>query len=215
MHHIQRHILQVLCLQKKARFSEMRPKNTDTNLYSYHLKLLIKKKLIEKDDNLKYRLSPKGLTYIDYIRIKDFSLKMKPKISTTTVSIKDGRVLLWKKHRQPFIDRWDLPNGKMYFEDNNILESELRDLGHITSTKPKVLSHRGLIEIVVRIKGEMIAHTITNVFVAEIDGNIKDGLQYFNLNDISNVDLVPGVKEIISTIISEKEFFYKFFDIEW
>ena len=47
-HHIQLHILSMLIHQEFARFRDMRPKNVDTNLYSYHLKLLIKQGLVAK-----------------------------------------------------------------------------------------------------------------------------------------------------------------------
>ena len=64
-HHIQKHILSVLMHTKFARFRDMRPPKVDTNLYSYHLKLLIKSGFVQKQmpDTLdkKNRLHRSGL----------------------------------------------------------------------------------------------------------------------------------------------------------
>ena len=47
-HHIQRRILSVLCYRKMARFRDLRPPRVDTNLFSYHLKVLIRHQLVQK-----------------------------------------------------------------------------------------------------------------------------------------------------------------------
>lgn len=47
-HHIQKHIMSVLTKNKFARFSDMKPRDVDSNLYAYHLKLLLRKRFVEK-----------------------------------------------------------------------------------------------------------------------------------------------------------------------
>lgn len=215
MHHIQKHILKTLCFYKWARFRDMRPDNTDTNLYNYHLKLLMKNGLVEKEVDKGYRLSPKGLQYIDYIRVADFALKMRPKLTTSTVSIKDEHILLWKKHRQPFIGKWEIPNGKVYFEDASILTSAKRDLAYLTPDTPQDIMHRGVVEYIVRINGSMIAHNVSHVFTASITNMNYKSARYVQLKELDTLKLVPGARKVIDCVINEETFFYKYFDIDW
>ena len=49
-HHIERSIIAYLMTHEHARFSEMRPSNIDTNLFTYHLKILVKQGYIEKTE---------------------------------------------------------------------------------------------------------------------------------------------------------------------
>ena len=50
-HHIQKYIIGVLIHQKYARFRDLKPPRVDSNLYSYHLKKLLKQKIIQKIAN--------------------------------------------------------------------------------------------------------------------------------------------------------------------
>ncbi|MCU0667616.1 MAG: hypothetical protein MUF85_03295 [Patescibacteria group bacterium] len=51
LHHIQKHILKELSFKEWARFRDLKPPRVDSNLYNYHLKLLIKNGLVEKDND--------------------------------------------------------------------------------------------------------------------------------------------------------------------
>jgi hypothetical protein len=50
-HHIQKFILHYLISHEFARFRDLRPPKVDTNLFSYHLKLLQKSGYVEKTDD--------------------------------------------------------------------------------------------------------------------------------------------------------------------
>ena len=56
-HHLQRDILYKLVTNDALKFSELRPKNVDSNVITYHLQQLIKQKLIVKNDNGLYELT--------------------------------------------------------------------------------------------------------------------------------------------------------------
>lgn len=58
-HHIQRSILGALMTREFARFRDLKPENVDTNLFSYHLKLLQRDKYVRKTDS-GYTLAEKG-----------------------------------------------------------------------------------------------------------------------------------------------------------
>lgn len=48
---IQSEILSKLLTAETLRYSEARPENVESDLYNYHLKFLIQKGLVEKNDN--------------------------------------------------------------------------------------------------------------------------------------------------------------------
>jgi hypothetical protein len=62
IHHIQKYIIDVLMYQQVARFRDLRPPKTDTNLFSYHLNSLLKSGMVTKVEG-GYSLSMAGLSY--------------------------------------------------------------------------------------------------------------------------------------------------------
>ena len=116
-HHIQKYIIGVLIHQKYARFRDLKPPRVDSNLYSYHLKKLLKQKIIQKIDE-RYTLTLKGLMYIDRVSEKNMSIRSQPKIITMLViQNSNGDVLLQKRTKQPYIDQWTLPKKKKKIDD--------------------------------------------------------------------------------------------------
>lgn len=59
-HHIQKNILHKLVLSDHARFADIKPKGVDSNTFTYHLKQLIKDKLVVKQDDGTYTLTSLG-----------------------------------------------------------------------------------------------------------------------------------------------------------
>src|SRR5690606_8960773 len=127
-HHIQKHILSVLMHQKHARFRDMRPPRTDTNLYSYHLKSMLKNGFVDKVDD-GYTLGLAGIMYVDRVSTQSVTVRRQPKIITMlVVQNSNGDVLLFKKARQPFIDLWNLPQGKLHIEDQTLIAAAKREI---------------------------------------------------------------------------------------
>jgi hypothetical protein len=60
MHHIQKKIIFTLTRKETARFAELKPKDVDGNIFTYHLKQLVAAKLINKTENGGYKLTQKG-----------------------------------------------------------------------------------------------------------------------------------------------------------
>ena len=115
-HHIQKHILGVLMHMKYARFRDMRPPKVDTNLYTYHLNILKKRGFIIKTDD-GYCLGREGLSYVDRVSIKSLKIRTQPKIITMiVVQNANGDVLLQRRTKQPHIDTWTLPYGKLHID---------------------------------------------------------------------------------------------------
>lgn len=93
-HHIQRRILSVLCYRKVARFRDLRPPRVDTNLFSYHLKVLLQHRLVQKVPG-GYSLAPRGLAYVDRVSTDTMLARTQPKVVTMlVVQNSNGNVLL-------------------------------------------------------------------------------------------------------------------------
>lgn len=64
LHHIRRSILDMLATTESLRYSELKPKSLDGNVFNYHLKVLIVDKLVKKGEHGDYSLSQAGRNYI-------------------------------------------------------------------------------------------------------------------------------------------------------
>lgn len=217
MHFIRKHILRVLSLSKWARFRDMKPKNVDSNLYNYHLKQLIKEGYIEHHPTKGYRLSPYGLRFVNQISMEVFEPRWQPKIMTVLVCRQDDSVLLWKKYKQPYIGTWALPGGKMHYEDESIEAAAIRDILFYSSRVPQDLKHVGLFGYRTFIKQELVNYSYAHVFTGTLNEQdfIIERPVWKVLKDIPDVDLSPGVKDIIDITSREKHFFFQERDIHW
>ncbi|HMT18969.1 MAG TPA: hypothetical protein PKD15_02950 [Candidatus Saccharibacteria bacterium] len=64
LHHIRRTILDMLATAESLRYGQLKPKELDGNVFTYHLKGLISDKLIQKNVAGDYCLTHKGRDYI-------------------------------------------------------------------------------------------------------------------------------------------------------
>ena len=164
MHHIQKHILKVLTYQAQARFSELRPPRTDTNLFSYHLKSLLRSGLVSKGER-SYSLSATGLLYVDRISSERFEQRAQAKIITATIFRDEaGRVALVKRNKQPFIDSWGLPSGKIHLGET-VAEGARREALEKTGLRTEVpLQHIGDGYIHSYVENQLVSSVLVHVF---------------------------------------------------
>lgn len=142
-HHIQKHILGVLLRQRTARFRDMRPPRTDANLYSYHLTQLVKAGLVEKVEG-GYTLGTAGLVYTDRLNADKLFVRQQPKIVTMLViQNSEGDVLLQRRTKQPYIDMWTLPNGKLHIDDESLTASAQREATEKLGVHDQEMTHAG------------------------------------------------------------------------
>jgi ADP-ribose pyrophosphatase YjhB (NUDIX family) len=187
----------------------MKPDNVDSNLYQYHLKLLLKSNLIAKRPTEGYRLTAEGLRYIDYVSLKTFEPRRQPKTLTKLfVTNDDDQVLLWPKYKQPFISRWNLPSGKAHFEDLSLEDSARRELGYLTDEDNQKLDYRGVIEHTVDVDAVIVTHTISHVFETTATNIISELAAWKSAADITQLDLSPGTKETLDDLHKHKQFFH-------
>lgn len=215
-HHIQKHIVGVLMRQKIGRFSQLRPPRVDTNLFTYHLKSLIRDGYIDKVDG-GYTLSPGGLAYVDRLNSAKMIVRPQPKIITMLL-IQDGygKVLLQKRQKQPYIDTWTLPYGKIHIDDKSIIDAAQREAHDKLGIKDQAIRHVGDCYIRVYVDDEILSSTLAHICRFETD-DIKtdDTEQWVEPLDIKKYHLAPAVEEIITRSFFGDEHFIEEFDCSW
>lgn len=215
-HHIQKHIIGILVYQKYARFRDLRPPKVDTNLYSYHLKIMQKDGWIEKTAD-GYTLSQQGLSYVDRVSLKKLNVRSQPKIvSMLVVQNSDGDVLLLHRTKQPYIDTWTLPYGKTHIDDGSILDGAKREWREkLGDTPPENMVHAGDCYIRVCRHDEVISSTLVHVFYAESDTvTLNPNLQWVRPHKLSQYDLAPAVEQIVARTFFRDAYFFEEFHEE-
>lgn len=218
LHHIRKHIVRILAHRKWARFRDMKPRNIESNLYNYHLKELIKEGYVEHNPTKGYRLSPVGLRFVDHVSFDSFTPRWQPKILTKLVSINQSdQVLLWPKYKQPFIDKWSLPSGKVHFDDVSLEEAMKREIGYFSNQPAKDLEPAGVVEYRAFIEDNLVTHTIAHVFKGTINPSAVTNLRtkWVSLEQLDELETSPGTRETIDRFISSDGYFIASFDIDW
>lgn len=211
-HHIQKHILKVLLRQHVARFRDMRAPRTDTNLYSYHLTQLLKQGMVKKIDG-GYTLGTKGLIYVDRLNAEKAFKREQPKIITQLViQNSNGDVLLQRRDKQPYIDMWTLPNGKLHMDDDSLLDAARREANDKLGIEQNEMRHVGDCYLRVTDGGEMVTMTLVHVFAFERDDiPLNNNLQWVQPHKLHTYELAPCVDQIIARTFFRDPFFFEEF----
>lgn len=213
-HRIQKHILSVLLYQKTARFRDLRPPRVDTNLYSYHLKLLVRQGFVRKLET-GYTLSSRGLAYVDRVNADKFFVRQQPKIITMLL-VQDGygNVLLQQRAKQPYIDRWTLPYGKVHIDDESVAAGAARE-AHEKLGLEVTPRHVGDAYIRVRDTGEILSSTLVHVCRFELDAYPEsDTVRWCAPLKLQGYELAPAVEEIVARSFFGDEFFFDEYSVE-
>jgi 8-oxo-dGTP pyrophosphatase MutT (NUDIX family) len=216
-HTIQKHIMAYLMDHETARFRDMRPPKTDTNLYSYHLKLLLKQGFVVKTDD-GYRLGMRGAVYVDRVSSATVKLRPQPKIITMLVIQNDeGQVLLFKKKRQPFIGLWTLPYGKVHNGDISVRDAALREIDEkLNGLSVPNLKHIGDSYLHVTYEGSVALSTLVHIFYGTTVDTLRDGTHHWvEPLDIRDAESAPGIVEVVQFALISKTYFFEEVSTEW
>ncbi len=214
-HHVQKHILSVLLHQRIARFRDMRAPRVDTNLYSYHLTQLVKSRFVTKTDG-GYTLDTKGLVYVDRLNAEKLFVRQQPKIVTMLVIQNGyGDVLLYKKWKQPFIDTWTMPFGKIHNDDQSIAAAAERELGEKVGDINIKLRHAGDCYIRTTQQGEVVTAMLAHVFHGIVDEFIPaEHLHWVKLRELEQYDMAPAMNDVIARTLFNDPFYFEEFERE-
>ena len=216
-HHIQRHIISVLMYKKYARFSEMRPPKVDTNLYSYHLKILQKRDFVKRTDQ-GYTLDKFGILYVDRVTTSTLKIRTQPKIIVMlVVQNSNGDLLLFQRARQPFTGQYTLPYGKIHIDDENLEAAASREALEKLRLKDQMPVHAGDCYIRVRDKGngEIIMSTLAHIFRLNADNiELDDRQEWVRPHKLSRYDLAPAVEQIVTRTFFRDPYFFEEYEEE-
>ncbi len=213
-HAIQKHIIDVLCNVEIARFRDLRPPSTDTNLFSYHLKLLQKNNLVIKVND-SYKLSQKGMYYVETLSSYK-SPRTQPKIVTMLViQNSNGAVLLHRRGRQPYIGLLSLPHGKVHLDDLSIKYSARRELKEKLNFQDVDISYAG--EAYLRFldgDGSILAVILSHIFRGYTDKiEPRDDLVWVQPHKLSEYRLVPGTEQVMTRTFFNDPFFFEEYNV--
>lgn len=215
-HWIQKHIISVLMHQKFARFRDMRPPKADTNLYSYHLKLLLGRGFVDKSDQ-GYSLGIDGLKYVDRLGANTGNLSVQPKIITMLVIQNEyGGTLMYRKQRQPFIDLWTIPFGKVHNADISLHDAAQREVQEKIGSVRLELRHVGDCYIRVHHEKSPIISTLAHVFYATTDEDLaNEHLEWIDPRKLTGLDTTPAIKDIVARTFFRDPYFFEEYTVEW
>lgn len=213
-HHIQKYILDILMHRQFARFRDMRPQSTDTNLYSYHLKNLQKQHLVKKTSD-GYTLDAKGLAYVDRLNAKTKRISAQPKVITMVI-IQDGygNILMYKKLRQPFIDTWTVPFGKVHDSDESIAHAAQREVHEKVGSFEVELRHAGDCYIRVKSDDVVVVSTLVHVFYgqSELPG-VPHNFEWISPRELISKATSPAIKDIVARTFFQDPYFFEEFEV--
>lgn len=212
-HNIQKHIIDFLIYKKIARFRDLRPARIDTNLFTYHLNALLKSGLIKKSES-GYTLSETGLAYVDRVSTEKSAIRTQPKIITMlVVQNSNGDILLQKRNKQPFIDTWTLPYGKIHIDDKSIVRAAMREAYDKLGLKDQKLTHAGDCYIRVKAGKDVLSSTLVHIFKFNLDDiKTNDSLVWARPHKLGEYRLAPAVERVIARVFFNDPFFFEEFE---
>lgn len=215
MHHIQKHILKELSVNKTRRYSEMRPPRIDSNLYSYHLKSLMRDQLVTKQDKT-YCLAPKGLAYAERISIDKFEPRLQPKILMIfVIENEHGEIMLWQKSKQPFVETWSLLSGKVHLEDESLASAINRELLEKFNSSHQT-QHVGDCYIRAYVENELVSCVLGHVCTLCLpkESQLHSRTRWAQKSALPSLDLAPATAQIIQEAQADQSFFFKEYNIQ-
>lgn len=215
-HHIQKSIIDVLMYREIARFSDLRPPRTDTNLFTYHLNVLLKAGLLKKVEG-GYTLTALGLAYVDRVSEEKKIVRTQPKIITMLlIQNSDGDVLLQKRRKQPYIDAWTLPYGKLHIEDTSLLAAATREAKEKLGLNKQKLTHAGDCYIRVRSREGIVSTTLAHIFRFNRDDiKTSEDIIWARPHKLGSYRLAPAVEAIVARGFFNDPFFFEEFETDW
>src|SRR5206468_3117532 len=125
-------------------------------------------------------------------------------------------VLLQRRTKQPYIDRWTLPNGKMHNDDSSALAAARREAYEKLKVLQNDLTHAGDCYIRVHYGDTPMTSTLAHIFTFNTDDiEMTENLQWVQPHKLNEMDLAPGVEEIIARTFFRDPFFFEEFSFEW
>ncbi|HKX24049.1 MAG TPA: NUDIX domain-containing protein [Candidatus Saccharimonadales bacterium] len=161
---IQYHILVELTRHSLRRYSQLRPRDVEGNLFMYHLKGLMADGLVEKADG-QYQLTLKGLQFVGTLSLKTGRTRKQPKILNAIICRnKAGEYLITRWRRQPNAELVSFPHGMMHYGEP-VMEMAAHELAEKAGLQAQ-LQYRGDVYVRGKLAGMLDRHMLVHLFEA-------------------------------------------------
>lgn len=166
-HHIQRDIFRKLAFADSLRFSELKPKDIESNLFMYHLDRMIKDKFVQKVDG-GYRLGSKGMWLADRISFEKLRFRVQAKV-VLCLAIKStisSDWLMMDRTHQPHFGAHVFPGGKLHYGER-LADAARRELEEKSGLRGVDLVHRGDVSLIFGYGKTDHRHVFVHMFYGE------------------------------------------------
>lgn len=215
-HHLQKQILYHLVTTECAHFSELKPADVESNVFTYHLHQLIKQKYVLKQDDGSYCLTPDGKAAGINIKLTAReALRQAHSVLFMALKTDDGW-LLRKRLAHPMF-------GKVGFVHGEPLATE-----PVTVTAQKIFENRTGLTADFKVVGggyvrlldgeslESFTH-FTLLFADSASGEFRERAEdhpngqnfWLETIDAANTDLIPGMAELCAELQKGSGLFFK------
>ena len=216
MHPFKQHILKELTTSEKRRFSQLKPKAIESNLFVYHLKSLVSEGYVKKLEE-SYQLTALGKRYVDKLSLRNFQPRFQPKI-VTVIICKNSKeeYLLCHSSRQPFFGKLCFPYGKIHFGET-LKAGAARELKEKTGLSAQI-THRADAYLTVYENEELVTHMLCHIFlVAHCKGELKPHsshpgefcASWQKITKENRANFIPGFLNFFELVKTNKALFFK------
>lgn len=204
--------MRVLMHQEYARFRDMRPPRVDTNVYSYHVKVLQKDGYIQKTAQ-GYTLTTQGLSYVDGLSSDERNVRKQPKnIAIFALRNSKNEWLVVERLIQPYIGQYMLPSGKQHYGESpeeHIKREIYEQVGVIVPTE-----YCGFTDVRIWRDDQVITHINGHVYTGKYEGRLPAPTEKFRYHfmRLDHPHMVPRTTELITAALHDKRPFFRSFD---
>jgi len=214
-HHIQLTILRNMLGRPESRYSDLKPKTVEANLFMYHLKQLMKADLIEKSGK-NYVLTRQGKLFADRATLESMRIRVQPKLITILcVRRSDGQWLALRRKHQPFNDYMGFPSGKIHYGEG-LQTSANRELKEKAGLENVELSLRGNVMMRFFDGNEVVNHIVGYVFYGEVPAgtDVAKRTEHYdtffgNEDELFREPCFKGHREILTYLSGGEQLFIK------
>lgn len=206
-HHIEQSILRQLAYSGRASFSQLKPDDIMNNAFDYHLKALIRDKLVAKNDG-NYQLTAAGLEYIDKLSFKTGKPRSQPKlVAILALQNSRGQWLMAERKVEPYLGQLMLPSGKQHYGEspaNHIIRELDEQVGQAVAVE-----RRGFADVRISRDGHLVSHVAGHVYAGKFDGPAPAANNKFSYSFLAAdaANLLAGTLEIIKQLEAGGDFF--------
>ena len=204
MHKIQKLILKMLNERAHTYSDLYKTLGVRSNLFDYHLRVLLKQGLITKLKN-KYKLTSVGQSISPYLDIGK-----QPIVAVVLAILTDGNVALLKRGKHAFHGHWAIPGGKVRFGETAEKAAERICLDE-TGLEMKSAEYVATVQELVREDGGEKHHFILLLYRVKTSGELKRG-KFFPLDKLprgvvpSDARMLRIVKaKLFTSVINEDQ----------